>query len=258
MSVETISTKESGSENSSPRAPHQIRSTFPIAKLERKRKKTSRSDDSFTSVDESARRRERRRASSRSTRRKIGDSSPHERGRRRSRTHSQERRSTYSSDEDRGRIKHNSNPIPTTTTYDSDSDRPAKLNSGHPQIEGIRRNPSVPGRPRRNSNYRDNSGSHSRGSYQRVLNTAYQQDKTAYSDIRSARHGQESSERETSPRHQRGPKGSAQHNNTVRNNERYAMNTPQRRTSGRAVQREKSLSPFSKRLALTQAMNMGQ
>jgi hypothetical protein len=251
MSVETISTKESGSENSSPRVPRQTGSTFPMVKPKRKRKRTSRSD-SFTSTDESARRRERQRASSRSTRRKIGDLSPPERGRRRSRTHSRERRSTYSSDEeDRGRTKHNLDPISTTATYDGD--KPARLESGNPQIEGIRRNPSVSGKPKRNY-----SRSHSRGSYQRASNSAYQRDETAYSDIRSARRSQENSTRETSPRHKRDPERSVRHNNTARNSERYAIDIPQGRTSGRTVQRERSLSPFSKRLALTQAMNMSR
>jgi hypothetical protein len=254
MSVETISTKESESKSSNLRAPYRP-STVSRGKPERKRRISSRSEDSFTSDDEVSCQREGRRASSRSTRRRIGDLSPPERGRRRSRTRSRERRSTYSNDEEyRGRTKLKPKLISVTSTYDGDTS--TRLNCRSPQLQGEWRHSSTSGEPRRN--YRDDSRSRSHDSYPRTYPTDQQKGEIRFSDIESARHMRDHSARRASLRRQPCVEANVQRNKTTRESDCCTTNMPRGRTSGRAVQRERSPSPFSKRLALTQAMNMGR
>jgi hypothetical protein len=249
MPVETNSTTGSESETSSSRASCRHSYTSPRAKPERKRRRSSQSGGSFLSPDEGRRRGEGQRASSRHTRRRIGDISPPERGRRRSRTDSRERRSISSSgDEYRERTRHKSNPISTTADHGGHSHR--NMNSRCPNIEGMRRGSSISNETRHQSH--EDGRSPSRNSFQIITHSAYQrEDETRFSDTRSAREAQNHNARRTNHGSQRGIDLHRPQNQTTRDAERRVMNMPQGISSSRTALKERSLSPFSKRLALT-------
>lgn len=200
-------------------------------------------------------------ASNRSTRRKIGDLSPLTRGRPRGRSHSRDRRTSYSG---------------SSQSRERDLLAPRHIgNSGHQggsfqRRAGLRSHSRSPIRPPRRNfrvdadtdvrqrHVRDESRSPRLGSPRRrthSLNREDEEDRTRGRSPIGRQRDQVLSNNNYGRR--RYPDVEERYGMSFKSTDSSARVAPQDRRGYRAPPRDRSLSPFSKRLALTQAMNMG-
>lgn len=218
---------------------------------ERKRRRSISSDGSFPS-DLEPNRRGPDMASIRSTRRKIGDHSPLMRGRRRSRTDSRSRHTSYSSSsqslerirpgrssEWKTKLESDSTTGSYKTGPNSRRDNP-KLNS---RRQNLKAGSSPPRRKARQKRTRSPEMEESERRAANPTSMRRPRDRSFSSDNLGRRRYSDVDER---------------YGTSVKVNERFAGRVPQDGKPVRAPPRERSLSPFSKRLALTQAMNAGR
>jgi hypothetical protein len=221
---------------------------------ERKRRRSISSDGSFPS-DLEPNQGGPDMASTRSTRRKIGEHSPLTRGRRRSRTDSASRYTSYSS---RSRSLERIRP-------GRGAERNPKLETDNtsgsyktgPDSRSMRRDNPDPNS--RRQNFRDGSSSPSRKSRQkRTRSPEMEESKKKAASSTSMRRPRDRSFSSDNLGRRRYSDVDERYGTSVKVNERFAGRVPQDRKPIRALPRERSLSPFSKRLALTQAMNAGR
>ncbi len=260
-SVATISTNDSRSPPISRGRESQSQSDRRLSSFkahmetsERKRRRSISSDGSFPS-DLEPNRGGSNVASTRSTRRKIGDHSPLMRGRRRSRTDSRSRHTSYSSGSrslERIRPGRGSERKPrletdnTAGSYKTDPDsQPLRRDSSDPNIRRqlLRDGSSSPSRKSRQKRMRSPEMEESQRKAINSTSMRRPRDRSFSSDNLGRRRYSDVDER---------------YGSSVKVNERFAGRVPQDRKTFREPPRERSLSPFSKRLALTQAMNAGR
>jgi len=221
---------------------------------ERKRRRSISSDGSFTS-DLEPNRSGPDMASTRNTRRKISEHSPLMRGRRRSRTDSRSRHTSCSSSSrslERIRPGRSSERKPrletdnTTGSYNTGSDsRLMRRDHNDPNI--------------RRQSLRDGSSSPSRKSHRkRTWSPEMEESERNAANTTSMRRPRDRSFSRDNLGRRRYSDVDERYGTGVKVNERFAGRVPQERKRVRAPPRERSLSPFSKRLALTQAMNAGR
>lgn len=219
---------------------------------ERKRRRSISSDGSFSSDLEPSR--GSIVASTRSTRRKIGEHSPLTRGRRRSRTASRSRHtSCSSSSRSPDRIRHGREferklrvePGDTMSSYSTGpGSRPTRRDDPDSSI--------------RQQNLRNRSTSPHRRFHQRRARSREMEESreramkpTSMRPLRDRDFGSGSRGRRYSDVDER-------YGTNVKATEHFSGRAAQDRKLFRASPRERSLSPFSKRLARTQAMNAGR
>lgn len=258
-SVATISTNASGSprigRGDQPQLDRHISSSKThMETRERKRRRSISSDGSFPS-DLELNHREPDMASTRSTRRKISEHSPLMRGRRRSRTDSRSRHTSYSSSSRSpepikpGRASERKPGLETDNTTGS-------YKTG-PDSRSIRRDYSD--RNTRRQNSRDGSSSPRRKSLQkRNRSPEMEEGQRKAANSTSMRRPRDRSFSSDNLGRRRYSDVDERYGTSVKVNERFAGRVPHDRKPIRAPQRERSLSPFSKRLALTQAVNAGR
>jgi hypothetical protein len=244
VSVATISTNASRSPRTGQKAQPQPNDRLSSSRTymettERKRRRSVSSDDSLpsgvepNSVGSTM-------ASTRSTRRKIGEHSPLTRGRRRSRTGSRSRHTSYSSsnrslDADDTRGPYRASP----------ASRPRRRDNTDPYIK--------------QQNYRDGSSSPHRRSHQkRAKSRELEESSRKATDSNSMRRPRDRSFSSDSLGRRHYPDIDERYGTSVKVTERFAGRVAEDRKPFRAPPRDRSLSPFSKRLALTQAMNAGR
>lgn len=257
-SVATISTNASGSppkgRGRESQPGHRLSSSkSPVATSERKRRRSISSDGSFPS-DLEPRRGEPDMASTRSTRRKIGEHSPLVRGRRRSRTDSRSRHTSYSSNSrspDRGRLGrvHERNPRldvnRTTNSYNPD---PESRLGQKDRSNADRKRPA----------FRDDGNSPSRKSrYKKTRSPDIEEGRKEVANPSSMRRPRDRSFSSDNLGRRR-YSDVDRYGASFKSNDHFAGTASHERRPMRAPQKERSLSPFSKRLALTQAMNTGR
>jgi len=225
-----------------------------MATSERKRRRSISSDGSFPS-DLEPRRGEHDIVNTRSTRRKIGEHSPLTRGRRRSRTDSRSRHTSYSNNSrspDRGRPGRGSERKPrlnvdrTTDSYNAGPDS----RSGRREIsDADTKRPA----------FRDDGNSPSHKSrHKRTRSPDMEEGRRVVANPNSMRRPRDRSFSRDNLGRRRYSNVDERYGTSFKSNEHFAGTLSHERRPMRAPQRERSLSPFSKRLALTQAMNTGR
>jgi len=221
---------------------------------ERKRRRSISSDGSFPS-DLEPNRGESNLASTRSTRRKISEHSPQTRGRRRSRADSRNRYTSYSSSSrslERTRPGRDSEQKPRLETDNITGSH--KTGPSSRPMRGDNPDPST-----RWQNPKDSSSSPQRQSHQkRARSPEMEESQRKAGNSTPMRRPRERSFSSDSLSRRRYSDVDERYGTSVKVNERFSGRGAQGRKSFRAPPRERSLSPFSKRLALTQAMNAGR
>lgn len=257
-SVATISTNASRSprigRETEPHPDRRLSSKAHMETPERKRRRSISSDDSFLS-DLEPNRRGPDIASNRSIRRKIGEHSPPMRGRQRRRTDSRSRHTSYSSS---SRSLERIRP-------ERGSERKSRLETDNtmgsyktgPDSRSMRRDNPDPNS--RRQNLRDGSSSPSHRSRQkRTRSPDMEEIERKATNSTSMKRPRDRSFSSDNLGRRRYSDVDERYGTSVKVNERFAGRVPQDRKAIRAPPRERSLSPFSKRLVLTQAMNAGR
>jgi hypothetical protein len=256
-SVATISTSASRSprigRETQPNTDRRLSSKAQMETPERKRRRSISSDGSFPS-DLEPDRRGPDMASNRNTRRKISEHSPLMRGRRRSRTDSRSRHTSYSSSNrslERIRPGRGSERKPRLET-----DNTTGSYKTVPDSRSMRRDNPDPNS--RRQNLRDGSSTPSRKSRQkRTWSPDVEENERKTTNSNSMKRPRDRSF-SSDNLGRRYSDVEERYGTSVQINERFGARVPQDRKPVRAPPRERSLSPFSKRLALTHAMNTGR